>query len=101
MYKTKMPAEMRLALARAIDLVIEEAGSVSALAEALGITFQAVSSWSKQIPAHHVIAIEALTGIRREVLRPDLYLETSDRKRLVRRPRQPRSREVLARRAVL
>ncbi|MXV58403.1 hypothetical protein GS537_06430 [Saccharibacter sp. EH60] len=35
-------------------------------------THTSVLKW-KRVPAHHVIAVEALTGIPREQLRPDLY----------------------------
>jgi DNA-binding transcriptional regulator YdaS (Cro superfamily) len=55
---------------------IEAAGSISALARALGITRQAVMQWEKpdrQIPAEHVPQIERHTGIPRWQLRPDLW----------------------------
>ena len=42
------------------------------MARALGISQPAVSDW-QQIPAERVPAVEALTGIHRTVLRPDLY----------------------------
>lgn len=42
------------------------------LARRLGITSQAISQW-KKIPAERVVDIEAVTGIPREQLRPDLY----------------------------
>jgi DNA-binding transcriptional regulator YdaS (Cro superfamily) len=44
----------------------------SELAQALGLTRAAVHAWSK-VPAERVIEIARLTGVRREVLRPDLY----------------------------
>lgn len=60
-------------LIRAIDAV----GGVGALARGLGIRQPSVSSW-KKVPADRVLAIEALTGVTRQALRPDLYpAETS------------------------
>lgn len=65
------------------DPIIKEAialaGSLSKLAAVCvsartpnGITPQAVWKW-KRIPAEHVLAIESLTGIRRERLRSDIF----------------------------
>lgn len=49
------------------------AGGASGLASKLGnITSQAVSQW-KRVPADRVIAVEALTGISRHELRPDVF----------------------------
>lgn len=42
------------------------------VARALGITHGAVSQW-RRVPAERVVDVEALTGIPREQLRPDLY----------------------------
>jgi TorA maturation chaperone TorD len=55
-----------------LKLAIEAAGGVGALARGLGIRQPSVSSWVK-IPADRVVAIESVTGVRREHLRPDLY----------------------------
>jgi TorA maturation chaperone TorD len=58
------------------DLGLEEAiravGGIGALARALGIAQPSVSNW-RRIPAERVLAVEGLTGVRRSVLRPDLY----------------------------
>ncbi len=51
---------------------IDAAGGIGALARGLGIKQPSVSSWLK-IPADRVLAVETLTGVRREALRPDLY----------------------------
>lgn len=51
---------------------IAAAGSISTLARRLGLAQPTVSVW-KRVPPHHVIGVEALTGINRRVLRPDLY----------------------------
>lgn len=50
-------------------------GSQSALARAFGLTPQAVQKWCKRgvVPANRVLKIEALTGISRNELRPDIY----------------------------
>lgn len=55
-------------LARAIGNV----GKAKALAEALGITPQALSQW-QQVPPLRVLEVERITGIPRHELRPDLY----------------------------
>lgn len=50
----------------------KERGLRLKVARALKITHGAVSQW-KRVPAERVIVVEALTGIPRERLRPDLY----------------------------
>ncbi|MCT7377182.1 molecular chaperone TorD family protein [Chelativorans salis] len=57
-----------------LEEAIRKAGGVGALAQALGLTQPSVSAWHS-IPAEHVLEVEALTGIARTVLRPDLYPE--------------------------
>lgn len=42
------------------------------LADELGISTQAISLW-KEIPADRIVAIEAVTGIPRQVLAPSLF----------------------------
>lgn len=53
-------------------------GGVSALARELGINRQNIYDWN-QIPADHIVAIEQITGVPREQLRPDLYRRESER----------------------
>jgi TorA maturation chaperone TorD len=60
-----------------LEEAIRAAGGIGALARALGISQPAVSIWQR-IPAERVLAVEALTGVRRTVLRPDLYPEAPD-----------------------
>ncbi len=55
-----------------LDHAIRAAGSVGAVARALGISQPSVSSWHR-VPAERVLAVEALTGVHRTILRPDLY----------------------------
>ncbi|MHB2168190.1 Cro/CI family transcriptional regulator [Alsobacter sp. R-9] len=55
-----------------LDAAIRAAGGVGTLAKGLGISQPAVSAWQR-VPAERVIAVEALTGIDRTTLRPDLY----------------------------
>lgn len=58
------------------DPIISEAlrrvGTLAKLAEACGITAQAVSLWTR-VPAAQVINVERATRIPREKIRPDLY----------------------------
>jgi TorA maturation chaperone TorD len=55
-----------------IAAAIEAAGGVGALARKIGIAQPSVSNWSR-VPAERVVAVEAVTGVHRAVLRPDLY----------------------------
>ncbi len=55
-----------------LEEAIRAAGGVSELARQLGISQPSVSNWTR-IPAERVIAVESLTSVPRDVLRPDLY----------------------------
>lgn len=55
-----------------LEDAIRAAGGIGALARQLGISQPSVSNWQR-IPAERVIAVEALTGVPRASLRPDLY----------------------------
>jgi DNA-binding transcriptional regulator YdaS (Cro superfamily) len=48
------------------------AGTIAALARALGVTRAAIHQW-RRIPAERVISVEKATGVPRHELRPDLY----------------------------
>ena len=61
-------SDRKEALRRAIDA----AGGPGALAGPLGITPQAVSQWD-EVPPLRVLAVERISGIPKEELRPDLY----------------------------
>ncbi len=58
------------------DTAVNRAGGVSALADHLGLTRQAVFKWTR-IPAHHVMKVSALVGIPPEKLRPDIFKEAT------------------------
>ena len=64
---------LRMAKNRApiLQAIIDQIGTVR-IADACGITPQAVCMWRK-IPVIRVLQIERLTGIPRETLRPDIY----------------------------
>jgi TorA maturation chaperone TorD len=51
---------------------LRAAGGISELARRLGIAQPSVSNWLR-VPSERVVAVESATGVRREVLRPDLY----------------------------
>lgn len=55
-----------------ITQAFERAGSASELARRLGITPAAVLQWDR-VPPNRVLAVEAVTGLSRHVLRPDIF----------------------------
>lgn len=57
-----------------LSQAIEAAGGVAQLARKLGIAQPSVSNWNR-VPAERVVAVEAITGVSRLKLRPDLYGE--------------------------
>jgi TorA maturation chaperone TorD len=57
-----------------LNVAIRAAGGVSELARKIGISQPSVSNWER-VPAERVLMVEAVTGISRNTLRPDLYLE--------------------------
>jgi TorA maturation chaperone TorD len=57
---------------RGLQEAIRAAGGVTELARRIGISQPSVSNWSR-IPAERVLSVEAITGVTRDVLRPDLY----------------------------
>ena len=56
-----------------LKAALEAAGSMRALARALGISHQAVIQWTR-IPTERIIEVERVTGVDRKRLRPDLYV---------------------------
>lgn len=57
---------------RGLQEAIRAAGGVTELARRIGISQPSVSKW-RHIPAERIAAVEAVTGVARAVLRPDLY----------------------------
>lgn len=55
-----------------LQQAIRAVGGISALARALGVAQPSISGWSR-VPAERVVAVEAATGVTRDILRPDLY----------------------------
>jgi TorA maturation chaperone TorD len=55
-----------------LEEAIRAAGGVTELARRIGISQPSVSNWSR-VPASRVLAVEAVTGIQRSILRPDLF----------------------------
>ncbi len=55
-----------------LEQAIRAMGGVSALARSLGVAQPTVSLW-RRVPSERVLSVEALTGLPRTVLRPDLY----------------------------
>jgi TorA maturation chaperone TorD len=51
---------------------IQAVGGISELARRIGISQPSVSNWQR-VPAERVLEVEAVTGVQRVVLRPDLY----------------------------
>jgi DNA-binding transcriptional regulator YdaS (Cro superfamily) len=66
------------AMRRAIEIAVEKKGSRQAVAEALGITRQAMQQWDTadgkyRVPPRHVLGLERMSGVSRYELRPDIY----------------------------
>jgi TorA maturation chaperone TorD len=55
-----------------LDQAVRAVGGVSELARQIGISQPSVSNWDR-VPAERVLIVEAVTGIDRKILRPDLY----------------------------
>ena len=53
-------------------LKVNGRGAQSEIARACNVTPQAVYQW-KDVPVHHVLTVEKVTGIPRHKLRPELY----------------------------
>lgn len=60
----------------ALEAAIGKLGSQAELARLCGLSPTAVWKWVRgksPLPAEHVLAVEAATGISRHDLRPDIY----------------------------
>jgi DNA-binding transcriptional regulator YdaS (Cro superfamily) len=60
------------AMNQPLQQAIKKAGGKAALARKIGVSAQALGRWTR-VPPIRVLGVEAATGIRREVLRPDIY----------------------------
>jgi TorA maturation chaperone TorD len=56
---------------------IKAAGGVTELSRRIGISQPSISNWTR-VPAERVLSVEAVTGVARTVLRPDLYDASGD-----------------------
>jgi len=59
-----------------LDRAIETVGTAKALADALGVTKQAITGWRRRgVPPERVLAVERVTGgsVTRYELRPDIF----------------------------
>jgi TorA maturation chaperone TorD len=55
-----------------LQQAIRAAGGVTELARRIGVSQPSISNWSR-VPAERVLAVEMVTNVARDVLRPDLY----------------------------
>jgi TorA maturation chaperone TorD len=62
---------------RGLQEAIRAVGGVTELARRIGISQPSVSNWTR-IPAERVLTVEAVTGVGRAILRPDLYGEAGE-----------------------
>lgn len=56
----------------ALKRAVEKVGGQAEFARLIGITAQAVSQWD-EVPPLRVLAVERISGVSRQELRPDLY----------------------------
>lgn len=61
-------------MSKAKDRAVKLAGGSSKLAPQIGVSRQAIDQWP-HVPAKHVLKVEAISGISRYTLRPDIYGE--------------------------
>lgn len=61
---------------RGLQEAIRAAGGVTELARRIGVTQPSVSNW-RRVPAERVLAVEEVTGVKRDLLRPDLYADNN------------------------
>jgi len=60
----------------ALTAAVAKAGGQAATARICDVSQPAVWKWlqsGKRLPAEHVLAVEAATGVSRHLLRPDIY----------------------------
>ena len=69
-----MEKELAVDLFERLLVAVDAAGGRQGLADACGVSYQAVNQW-KRVPAERVRAVENATGIDRAEIRPDIYGE--------------------------
>ena len=57
---------------------IKASGGIGRFARKVELSTQAIYNW-KRVPAERVVEIEAISGIAREIMRPDLYRKVARR----------------------
>ncbi len=63
---------MQISPQEALERAVKAAGGYTALGRKLGITGEAIMQWH-EVPVKRLILVERVTGVPRELLRPDLY----------------------------
>ena len=68
-------AMSKSATEKAVEEAVRVAGSLRNVADRLGVSSQAISQWTRwqKVPPKRVLALEALSGVSRHDLRPDIY----------------------------
>lgn len=68
-------ASVQVATQKAVDTAAAKLGSQAALGRSLGCKRQAINQWKRdgKVPAKWVLGLEALSGVSRYDLRPDIY----------------------------
>jgi DNA-binding transcriptional regulator YdaS (Cro superfamily) len=56
----------------ALETAINSIGTAHQFAKRIGVTPQAISQW-RRVPALRVLQVEAISGVPRHELRPDIY----------------------------
>jgi len=67
-----------------IEEAIQKGGGLKVIAKALNMSEEGVRLWRVRgsVPASRVVEVEALTGVSRKRLRPDLYAAAPARKQV-------------------
>ncbi len=68
------------ALERAVDEAVRREGSLKRVAERLKVSRQAIQQWTS-VPVKRVLMLEAMSGVSRYELRPDVYGPAEDAER--------------------
>jgi len=63
---------MQISPQEALERAVKAAGGYTALGRKIGITGEAIMQW-REVPSRRVLLVERITGIPKELLRPDLY----------------------------